>query len=40
MEEYVQWLHEQVQLVGHKPVPLERMTSYRGLRNNSLRVSG
>ncbi|TBU62004.1 hypothetical protein BD310DRAFT_811616 [Dichomitus squalens] len=38
LEEYVQWLHEQIRLVGHEPVPLERISTYRGLRNNSLRT--
>ena len=39
LEEYVQWLHEQIRLIGYEPVPLERISSYRGLRNSSLRVS-
>ena len=35
----MQWLHEQIRLIGYEPVPLERISSYRGLRNSSLRVS-
>ncbi|KAI0690603.1 hypothetical protein C8T65DRAFT_745736 [Cerioporus squamosus] len=38
LEEYVQWLHEQIQLVGQKPLPLERISMYRGLKNRSLRT--
>ncbi|KAI0715245.1 hypothetical protein C8Q76DRAFT_618928 [Earliella scabrosa] len=38
LEEYVQWLHEQIHLVGHKPVTLERISTYRGLKNRSLRT--
>ncbi|KAI1793906.1 hypothetical protein LXA43DRAFT_181557 [Ganoderma leucocontextum] len=38
LEEYVQWLHEQIRLVGHEPVALERISTYRGLKNSSLRT--
>ena len=38
LEEYVPWLHEQIHLVGQKPLPLERISTYRGLKNRSLRV--
>ncbi|TFK80283.1 hypothetical protein K466DRAFT_504163 [Polyporus arcularius HHB13444] len=38
LEEYVQWLHEQIHLVGQKPLPLERISTYRGLKNRSLRT--
>ena len=26
LEEYVQWLHEQIRLIGYEPVPLERIS--------------
>ncbi|PIL31610.1 hypothetical protein GSI_06312 [Ganoderma sinense ZZ0214-1] len=38
LEEYVQWLHEQIRLVGHEPIALERISTYRGLKNSSLRT--
>lgn len=40
LEEYVQWLHEEVRRAGETPVPLERISKYDGLSNRSLRVSG
>ncbi|KAI0652226.1 hypothetical protein C8Q79DRAFT_1005446 [Trametes meyenii] len=38
LEEYVQWMHEQIRLVGHEPLPLERVSSYRGLKSRSIRT--
>ncbi|KAI0673491.1 hypothetical protein C8Q78DRAFT_628862 [Trametes maxima] len=38
LEEYVQWMHEQIRLVGQEPLPLERVSSYRGLKSRSIRV--
>ncbi|KAI0361230.1 hypothetical protein OH77DRAFT_1417467 [Trametes cingulata] len=38
LEEYVQWMHEQLRLVGHEPLPLERVSSYRGLKSRSIRT--
>ncbi|KAI0931956.1 hypothetical protein AcW2_000720 [Taiwanofungus camphoratus] len=39
IEQYVQWLHEQIRLVGHEPAPFERVPTYRGLNSRSMRVS-
>ncbi|KAL1708728.1 hypothetical protein EV121DRAFT_254037 [Schizophyllum commune] len=33
------YLHEQLKLVGTEPVPLERVSTYRGLSSRSIRVS-
>ncbi|OBZ79941.1 hypothetical protein A0H81_00919 [Grifola frondosa] len=38
LEEYVQWLHEQIRLVGYDPVPIERVSTYRGLNSRSVRT--
>ncbi|KAI0675628.1 hypothetical protein C8Q78DRAFT_1074632 [Trametes maxima] len=38
LEEYVQWLHEQFRLVGQVPPPLERVSTYRGLKSRSIRT--
>ncbi|KAI0067720.1 hypothetical protein BV25DRAFT_1819130 [Artomyces pyxidatus] len=38
LEQYVSYLHEQLTLVGHDPVPLERVSSYRGLTSRSIRT--
>lgn len=39
LEEYVQWMHEQLRLVGQEPIQVERVSSYRGLKSRSIRVS-
>src|ERR1700722_738194 len=39
LEAYVVFLHEQLTLVGAEPLPLERVSSYRGLSSRSIRVS-
>ena len=39
LEQYVMYLHEQLKLVGTEPVPLERVSTYRGLSSRSIRVS-
>ena len=31
-------MHEQLRLVGHEPVALERVSTYRGLTSRSIRV--
>ncbi|CCM06489.1 uncharacterized protein FIBRA_08758 [Fibroporia radiculosa] len=38
LEHYVQWLHEQIRLAGHEPIPLERVSTYRGLNSRSIRT--
>lgn len=38
LEYYVMFLHQQLNLVGANPVPLERVQQYRGLNNRSIRV--
>jgi hypothetical protein len=38
LEQYITYLHEQLRLVGHEPVPLERVSTYRGLTSRSIRV--
>ncbi|KAI0756649.1 hypothetical protein C8Q80DRAFT_1116080 [Daedaleopsis nitida] len=38
LEEYVLWLHEQIRFVGRQPLPIERISTYRGLKNRSLRT--
>ncbi|KAI9057972.1 hypothetical protein FKP32DRAFT_1614958 [Trametes sanguinea] len=38
LEEYVQWLHEQIRLAGQQPLTLERIPSYRGLKSRSIRT--
>ncbi|KAF8640992.1 hypothetical protein AX17_000637 [Amanita inopinata Kibby_2008] len=38
LEHYVMYLHQQLNLVGAEPVPLERVQSYRGLSNRSIRT--
>lgn len=38
VEQYVMYLHQQLQLVGSEPVKLERVSNYRGLSSRSIRV--
>ncbi|KAF9069103.1 hypothetical protein BDP27DRAFT_1402814 [Rhodocollybia butyracea] len=38
LEQYVQYLHEQLELVGAQPVPIERVSTYRGLSSRSIRT--
>jgi len=38
LEQYVQWAHDQIRLVGHEPVPFERVSDYRGLNSRSIRT--
>ncbi|KAL1670629.1 hypothetical protein GGF50DRAFT_109063 [Schizophyllum commune] len=38
LEQYVMYLHEQLKLVGTEPVPLERVSTYRGLSSRSIRT--
>ncbi|KAH9937122.1 uncharacterized protein B0H18DRAFT_1150644 [Fomitopsis serialis] len=38
LEQYAQWLHEQIRLVGHEPLPLERVQQYRGPSSRSIRT--
>lgn len=38
LEQYITYLHDQLRLVGHEPVPLERVSTYRGLTSRSIRT--
>lgn len=45
IEQYVQWLHDQIRLVGYEPVPFNRVStecvyepSARGMSTRSIRV--
>ncbi|OCH95788.1 hypothetical protein OBBRIDRAFT_501911 [Obba rivulosa] len=38
LEQYVQWLHEQIRLVGREPISIERVSTYRGLNSRSIRT--
>ena len=38
LEQYVMYLHQQLELVGSQPIPLERVSNYRGLSSRSIRV--
>ncbi|KAI0274647.1 hypothetical protein BC834DRAFT_2977 [Gloeopeniophorella convolvens] len=38
LEHYITYLHEQLRLVGHEPVALERVSTYRGLNSRSIRT--
>ncbi|KAG7450467.1 uncharacterized protein BT62DRAFT_1001286 [Guyanagaster necrorhizus] len=38
LERYVIYLHEQLNLTGAQPVPLERVSNYRGLSSRSIRT--
>ncbi|TRM66156.1 hypothetical protein BD626DRAFT_566782 [Schizophyllum amplum] len=38
LEQYVMYLHEQLKLVASEPVPLERVSTYRGLSSRSIRT--
>ncbi|EIW64413.1 uncharacterized protein TRAVEDRAFT_158646 [Trametes versicolor FP-101664 SS1] len=38
LEEYVQWMHDQLRLVGQEPIQVERVSSYRGLKSRSIRT--
>jgi hypothetical protein len=39
MEQYIEFLHQQLRLVGHEPVAMEKVESYSGLNTRSIRVS-
>jgi hypothetical protein len=39
MEQYIEFLHQQLRLVGHEPVAMEKVESYSGLSTRSIRVS-
>ncbi|KZT05933.1 uncharacterized protein LAESUDRAFT_206152 [Laetiporus sulphureus 93-53] len=38
LEQYVQWLHDQIHLVGNEPASLGRVSTYRGLTSRSIRT--
>ncbi|THH04438.1 hypothetical protein EW146_g10176 [Bondarzewia mesenterica] len=38
LEQYIMYLHDQLRLVGADPVPLERVSTYRGLTSRSIRT--
>ncbi|KAL5534145.1 hypothetical protein ACEPAG_606 [Sanghuangporus baumii] len=38
LEQYVIYLHKQLRLAGHEPVPIERVSSGRGLTSRSIRT--
>lgn len=38
LEQYVLYLHEQLRLVQAAPLPLERVSTYRGLSSRSIRT--
>ncbi|KAI9460871.1 hypothetical protein BJY52DRAFT_1260979 [Lactarius psammicola] len=38
LEQYITYLHDQLRLVGHEPIPLERVSTYRGLTSRSIRT--
>ncbi|KAI0257550.1 hypothetical protein BJV78DRAFT_1278053 [Lactifluus subvellereus] len=38
LEQYITYLHEQLRLVGHEPIALERVSTYRGLTSRSIRT--
>ncbi|KAF8807475.1 hypothetical protein BYT27DRAFT_7189545 [Phlegmacium glaucopus] len=38
LEQYVMYLHQQLELVGSQPIPLERVANYRGLSSRSIRT--
>lgn len=38
LEQYITYLHDQLRLVGHDPLPLERVSTYRGLTSRSIRT--
>ncbi|KAL5495168.1 hypothetical protein ACEPAI_630 [Sanghuangporus weigelae] len=38
LEQYVIYLHKQLRLAGHEPVPMERVSSGRGLTSRSIRT--
>ncbi|KAI0639758.1 hypothetical protein C8Q77DRAFT_1152710 [Trametes polyzona] len=38
LEEYTQWLHARLRMYGQEPLPLERISSYRGLKSLSIRT--
>jgi hypothetical protein len=40
IEQYIQYLHEQFELLGEHPPEMEKVASYRGLSSRSIRVSG
>lgn len=39
LEHYVQYLHDQINRIGVQAVPIERVSTYRGLSSRSIRVS-
>lgn len=39
LEQYVIYVHEQLRLVNTEPVPLERVSTYRGMNSRSIRVN-
>ena len=39
LEQYVIYVHEQLRLVHTEPVPLERVSTYRGMNSRSIRVN-
>ncbi|KAG2023415.1 hypothetical protein CC2G_001071 [Coprinopsis cinerea AmutBmut pab1-1] len=39
LEQYVMYLHQQLELLNVSPVPLKRVQSYGGLKSRSIRVS-
>ncbi|KAF7970602.1 hypothetical protein HWV62_23621 [Athelia sp. TMB] len=38
LEHYIVYIHDQLRLVGHTPVTLERVSTYRGLSSRSIRT--
>jgi hypothetical protein len=38
MEHYIEFLHSQLRLVGHEPVPMKKVNYYSGLNTRSIRV--
>jgi hypothetical protein len=38
IEQYIQFLHQQFDLLGERPPEMERVASYRGLSSRSIRV--
>ncbi|EED80430.1 predicted protein [Postia placenta Mad-698-R] len=38
VEQYVDWLHEQIRILGEEPVPFEKVSKYPGLSHQSIRI--
>jgi hypothetical protein len=38
IEQYVEYLHQQLRLVGHEPVPMQQVKAYKGPNTRSVRV--